>query len=195
VTQCSSYIFWKIKNWISCIVNALFPTPPAKNRMKQFWHPWLLVCSWNLVSCCTTIRTRRPASADRTACANFRLLANQWAERRLVTQWHHSCRAMRRSACNNSCFQCGSVPLRSDIKGTELRYPLPIHWYHSKGNWLRYNFAADFSSYIDEIVQKMTNLGNLSPFWGSQGQRRTLVDGSLESLCRVLVKCNYGRPM
>ena len=32
--------------------------------------------------------------------ANFRLLANQWAERRLVTQWRHGCRAMRRSVCN-----------------------------------------------------------------------------------------------
>ena len=26
------------------------------------------------------------------------------------------------------------------------------------------NFAADFSSFIVEIVQKTTNLGNLSPF-------------------------------
>ena len=32
--------------------------------------------------------------------ANFRLLANQWAESRLVTQWRHGCRAMRRSVCN-----------------------------------------------------------------------------------------------
>jgi len=28
----------------------------------------------------------------------------------------------------------------------------------------------------------------LSPFWGSYGPRSTLVDGSLESPCRVLVK-------
>jgi len=32
--------------------------------------------------------------------ANFRLLANQWVERRLVTQWCHGCRAIRRSMCN-----------------------------------------------------------------------------------------------
>jgi len=25
----------------------------------------------------------------------------------------------------------------------ERSYPLPIYWYHSKGNWLRYNIAAD----------------------------------------------------
>ena len=35
-------------------------------------------------------------------------------------------------------FQWGSVPLRSDIKGTELP-PANILIYHSKGNWLRYN--------------------------------------------------------
>ena len=44
---------------------------------------------------------------------------------------------------------------------------------------------------IVEIVQKTTNLGNLSPFWGSYGRRRTLVDGSLESPCRVLFKCGW----
>jgi len=37
-----------------------------------------------------------------------------------------------------TCFQWGSVPLRSDIKGTELP-PANILNY-SKGNWLRYNF-------------------------------------------------------
>jgi len=26
---------------------------------------------------------------------------------------------------------------------TEQSYSLPIYWYHSKGNWLRYNFAVD----------------------------------------------------
>jgi len=54
--------------------------------------------------------------------------------------------------------------------------PLPIYWYHSKGNWMRYNFAAD-SFYIMklcvrlfvlycrrlEVVQKTTNLGILIP--------------------------------
>jgi len=43
-----------------------------------------------------------------------------------------------------------------------------IYWYHSKGNWLRYNlaaysfiqwnFAADFLSFIVKIVWKSTNL-------------------------------------
>jgi len=44
-----------------------------------------------------------------------------------------------------TCFQWGSVPLRSDIKGTEL--PLPIYLHQSKVNCLRYNFAADTDSF------------------------------------------------
>jgi len=32
--------------------------------------------------------------------------------------------------------------------------PLPIYWYHSKGNWLRYNFAAD-SFYIMRLCSRL----------------------------------------
>ena len=73
------------------------------------------------------------------------------------------------------CFQCGSVPLRSDIKGTGLSrrsvtlicgaleehlltylltYPLPIYWYHSKGNWWRYNLASE-SFYIIKLCSRL----------------------------------------
>jgi len=41
---------------------------------------------------------QHPLTGQRAA--NFRLLANLWAERRLVMQWRHGCRAMRRSVCN-----------------------------------------------------------------------------------------------
>ena len=41
---------------------------------------------------------QHPLTGQRAA--NFRPLANQWSERRLVTQWRHGCRAMRRSVCN-----------------------------------------------------------------------------------------------
>ena len=73
--------------------------------------------------------------------AKFRLLANQWAERRLVTQWRHGCRAMRWSVCNAGASNAGRS-LGVQIS-RERSYPLPIYWYHSKGNWLRYNLAAD----------------------------------------------------
>jgi len=102
--------------------------------------------------------------------------------------------------CQNSLPSGGGRSLGAKISGGGV-VPLPIYWCHSKGNWLRYNFAADifikwnsaadFLSCIVEIVQTTTHLGTLSPFWGSKGRRRTLVDGSLESQCRVLVKCNY----
>jgi len=39
--------------------------------------------------------------------ANFRLLANQWAERSLVMQWRHGCHAMRRSVCNAGASNVG----------------------------------------------------------------------------------------
>jgi len=32
--------------------------------------------------------------------------------------------------------------------------PLPIYWYHSKGNWMRYNFAAD-SFYIMKLCSRL----------------------------------------
>jgi len=86
-------------------------------------------------------RTRMPASAD-----------NQWAERRLVTQWRHGCRAMRPSVCNAGDSNAGRS-LCVQIS-RERSYPLTIYWYHSKGNWLRYNCAAD-SFYIMKLCSRL----------------------------------------
>jgi len=36
----------------------------------------------------------------------------------------------------------------------ERSYPLPIYWYHSKGNWLRYNIAAD-SFHIMKLCSRL----------------------------------------
>ena len=84
--------------------------------------------------------------------ANFRLLANQWAKCRLVTQWRHGCRAMRWSVCNAGASNLGrSLCIQTS---REWSYPLPIYWYHSKGNWLRYNSAAD-SFYIMKICSRL----------------------------------------
>ena len=88
----------------------------------------------------------------RQRAANFRLLANQWAERRLVMQWSHRCCAMRRSVCNAGA----SNEVRSLCvqMSRERSYPLSICWYHSKGNWLRYNFAAD-SFYMIKLCSSL----------------------------------------
>jgi len=82
----------------------------------------------------TTTTTRRPVSADRTARRQFQVLANEWAERRLVTQWRHGCRAMRRSVCNADAFN-GGRPLCVRISANiliplERRFIAPqlCHW-------------------------------------------------------------------
>jgi len=93
---------------------------------------------------------QHPLTGQRAA--NFRLLANQWAERRLVTQWRHGCHAMRRSVCNaGASMKVG--PLCVQIS-REWSYPLPIYWYHSEGNWLCYNSAAD-SFYIMQLCSRL----------------------------------------
>jgi len=71
---------------------------------------------------------QHPLTGQRAA--NFRLLANQWAERRLVTQWRHGCRAMRWSMCNAGAFNAGRS-LCVQIS-RERSYPLPIYWCDSK---------------------------------------------------------------
>jgi len=84
--------------------------------------------------------------------ANFRLLVNQWAERRLVMQWCHGCRAMRWRVCNAGAFNRGwSLCVQTS---REWSYPLPIYWYQSKGNWLCYNSAAD-SFYIIKLCSRL----------------------------------------
>jgi len=75
-----------------------------------------------------------------------------------------------------------------------------IYWYHSKGNWLRYNFAAD-GFYTMKLYSRLFVLycwnclkddkfRYLITILRQLGRRRTLADGSLESPCRLL-KCNW----
>ena len=78
---------------------------------------------------------QHPLTGQRAA--NFRLLANKWSERRLVTQCH-GCRAMRRSVCNAGASNA-SRSLCVQIS-RERSYPLPIYWYHSKGNFYLFLF-------------------------------------------------------
>ena len=66
--------------------------------------------------------TRRPASADRTARRQFQ------ATDQLVSRMHASDAVTSRlpryeaKCVQRRCFQWGLVPLRSDNKGTELRF-------------------------------------------------------------------------
>ena len=64
--------------------------------------------------------TRRPASADKTARRQFQ--ATGQPVRRTQASDAMTSRLPRYEAkcVQRRCFQCGSVPLRSDVKGTEL---------------------------------------------------------------------------
>jgi len=107
-----------------------------------------------------TSTTRRPASADMTAHRQFQAtgqpVSQTQASDAMTSQMpryeaKYVCNAGASNAGRSLCIQISR----------ERSYPLPIYWYHSKGNWLPYNY--DFSSSIVEIVQKTTNLGTLSP--------------------------------
>ena len=64
--------------------------------------------------------TRRPASADRTARRQFQA-TGQPVSRTPASDATTSRLPRYEAKCvQRRCFQCGPVPLRSDIKGTEL---------------------------------------------------------------------------
>jgi len=66
------------------------------------------------------IITRRPASTDRTACRQFQA-TGQPVSRMQVSDAMTSRLPRYEAKCVQCrCFQCGSVPLCSDIKGIEL---------------------------------------------------------------------------
>ena len=50
--------------------------------------------------------------------------------------------ALQGKMCQNSLPSEGGRSLGAKNSGEGV-IPLPIYWYHSKGNWLHYNFATD----------------------------------------------------
>ena len=92
---------------------------------------------------------QHPLTGQRAA--NFKLLTNQWAERRLVTQCRHGCRTMRRSVCNAGASN-GSRCLCVQIS-RERSYPLPIYWYHTKGNLIALQLCRWQFSYNETFQQ------------------------------------------
>jgi len=98
------------------------------------------------------INARRPASADRTARRQFQAAGQPVSRTQAIDAMTSRLPPYEARCVQRRCFQCRPVTLCSDIKGTELS--LPIYWYHSKGNWLRYNFAAD-SFYIMKLCSRL----------------------------------------
>jgi len=116
--------------------------------------------------------TRRPPSADRTARRQFQATGQP-------ESWTQASHAMtprlpryEAKCVQRRCFQCGSVPLRSNIMGTELPpanilIPLErqlIALQLAAESFYIMKLCSRLSSIIVEIVQKTTNLGTLSPF-------------------------------
>jgi len=101
----------------------------------------------------TWLPTRRPASADRTARRQFQ--ATGQPVRRTQANDTMTTRLPRYDAkcVQRRCFQCGSIPLRSDAKGTEI-FPANILIPLERHYWLRYNFAAE-SFYIMNLCSRL----------------------------------------
>ena len=123
-----------------------------------------------------TVDTRRPASAYRTARRQFQA-AGQPVGRTQASDAITSRLPRYEAKCvQRRCFQCGSVPLRSDIKGTEpppanILIPLERQLIALQlCRWqLLYNETLQQTSRIllSKLVWKTTNLGIWYPFWGS----------------------------
>ena len=74
-----------------------------------------------LLSSCRTYK--RPASADRTARRQFQA-TGQPVSRTQADAMTSRLPRYEAKCVQRRCFQCGSVRLRSDIKGTELHLPI-----------------------------------------------------------------------
>ena len=66
------------------------------------------------------VNTRRPASADRTARHQFQATGQPVSQTQASDAMTSRLPHYEAKCVQQRCFQCGSVPLRSDIKGTEL---------------------------------------------------------------------------
>ena len=108
--------------------------------------------------------------------------------------------ALQGKRVKTRCLQEGVGHLEPRFPGEGV-VPLPIYWYHSKGNWLRYNTAAE-SFYTMKLCCRLLVLycrncpkdakfRYVIAILRKLGAAWTLVDGSLESSCRVLVKSNW----
>ena len=64
--------------------------------------------------------TRRPASADRTALRQFQTTGQPVSRTQASDAMTSRLPRYEAKCVQRRCFQCASVPLRSDIKGTEL---------------------------------------------------------------------------
>jgi len=155
--------------WCACISSAL------RLRRREGWEVLRWACLYTCLCVCLHVSTRRPASADRTARRQFqatgqpvsRTEASDAMTSRLP-RWGEVCAtqvlpmgvgpfAFRYQG--NGATPCQDIDTTRNAIDCATTLPLTV--------FIQWNFTADFSSFIVEIVSKTTNVGNLSPFWGS----------------------------
>jgi len=116
---------------------------------------------WRIHSSITLrLITRRPPSADRTVRRQFRATGQPVSRPQASDPMASRLPRYEAKCVQRRCFQCGSVPFRSDIRGTG--YPLPIYiftahaqerpsmnfrstfWHHHSIPWSRFPYRARY---------------------------------------------------
>ena len=169
--------------YVNCILLYWVKNIFTKNRYMIYTFT---LSQWNI----SAVHTRRPASADRTARHQFQATGQPVSRTQASDAMTSRLPCYEAKCVQRRCFQWGLVPLRSDIKGMELppdNILIPLERQLIALQLCRWQFLYNETlqqtsrPLLSKHVWKTTNLGIWSPFWGSYGRRRTLVDGSLES--------------
>ena len=158
VSYTSNYYLLQNKGILYFIVTLI-----DTNCQKNAWattsyssYNWLWLSSYMAQTSTAKISTAltaltRPASADRTARRQFQATGQPMSRTQVSDAMMSRLPCYEAKCVQRRCFQCQSLCIQIS---RERSYPLPVYWYHSKGNWLRYNFAAD-SFYIIKLCSRL----------------------------------------
>jgi len=131
--------------------------------LKRCWFGkfWMLTINRNIlhplskkyvVILLFAIYTRRPASADRTARRQFQATGQPVSRTQASDAMTSQLPRCEAKCVQRRCFECGSVPLRSDVKGTELppaNIVIPL-----QRQLIAHNFATE-SFYIMKLWSRL----------------------------------------
>ena len=106
--------------------------------------------SHKYVGAITADLTRRPASTERTERGQFQATGQSVSRTQASDAMTSRLPRYEAKCVQRRCFQSGRS-LCVQIS-RERSYLLPIYWYHSKSNWLRYNLPLIV--FINETLQQ-----------------------------------------
>ena len=146
-------------------------TMPKVNRFGwNLEHSECIVCDWSPADFERNLRRSDSGSARRSFVWFFCEVSNARFHRFPVGQISRNLHTTRQSV-RRWIFSTQNVKTGRSLCvqiSRERSYPLPIYWYHSKGNWLRYNFAAE-SFYIMKLLQQ-----TVRPLLSTMSKRRQI---------------------